>query len=248
MVSALSTPSAAGTVRPRRRRAAAVTGLLVALLVLAGGALFWQSQPQQDQAESTLVVLPDAASDEAASYYDTLSSGQIATTFAEILALRGGEGAAPGVDVEVEVVPGTSLITVTATAEDGATAEAEADAALERARPFFDQLAGPYDVSVVSPAAGTAETTGLALPIVAGVVLAVALVAGLAAYLAVSGLQQARDHARRAAGAGSSLPPVPARVPAPAPEVPGPATNPGRGPRDTVDRPVVEVRPPQTTR
>lgn len=243
-MSATSTPSTAGTVRPRRRRAAAVTGLLVALLVLVGGALFWQSQPQQSQAESTLVVLPDAASAEAASYYDTLSTGQIATTFAEILAIRGGV-TDTGAEIDVEVVPGTSLINVMATADDAATAEAEADAALERARPYFDQLAGPYDVSVVSSAAGTAESTGLAFPVVAGVIVAVALVAALAAYLATSGLQQAREHARRAAGGG---PVAAARPPVPATDLPGRDGRPGRGQSDTVDRPVVEVRPPQTTR
>lgn len=247
MVSDTSTTSTAGLVRPRRRRAAAVTGLLVAVLVLVGGALFWQSQPQQSRAESTLVVLPDAGSAEAASYYDTLSTGQIATTFAEILAIRGG-ATDTGAEIEVEVLPGTSLIQVTAIAGDDATAEAEADAALERARPYFDQLAAPYDVFVVSPAAGTSEPTGLALPVVAGVVVAVAVIAALAAYLAVSSLQQAREHARRTVGGGAMAPSSAGRTPAPEQDLAGVAGQADRLQPDRVERTVVEVRPPQPTR
>ena len=56
--------------RRRRNRAALLSGVLVALVVLAGGALFWQLWPAEQRATSTLVVLPDANSAEAASYYD----------------------------------------------------------------------------------------------------------------------------------------------------------------------------------
>jgi hypothetical protein len=164
----------------------------VALLVLAGGGLFWKLWPVEQRATSTLVVLPDASGAEVASYYDTLSSGQIATTFAQIVGLRAGDGAPSGVAVDVDVVPETSLIKVTATAGDAATAEAEADAALERTRPYFDQLSAPYDLTIVKSAEGSAEPTGLAPTVLAGVVAGLALIAGLATYLAVRGLQQAR--------------------------------------------------------
>jgi hypothetical protein len=164
----------------------------VGLLVLVGGGVFWQLWPAEQRATSTLVVLPDASGVEVASYYDTLSSGQIATTFAEIVGLRAADGAPSGVTVDVDVVPETSLIKVTATAGDVATAEAEANAALERARPYFDQLSAPYDLSTVQSAEGTAEPTGLTPALLAGVVAGLAVIAGLAAYVAVRGLQQAR--------------------------------------------------------
>ncbi len=178
--------------RRRRSRTALLSGVLVGLLVLVGGGVFWQLWPAEQRATSTLVVLPDASGVEVASYYDTLSSGQIATTFAQIVGLRAGEGAPSGVAVDVDVVPETSLIKVTATAGDAATAEAEADAALERARPYFDQLSAPYDLTAVQSAVGTAEPTGLAPALLAGVVAGLAVIAGLAAYVAVRGLQQAR--------------------------------------------------------
>jgi len=167
----------------------------VAAAVAIGGALVWQARPSESRATSTLVVLPDAESVEVASYYDTLSSGQIASTFAEILALRGTENITG--DVEVEVVPDTSLIQITVTAADAATAEAAADAALTQTRPYFDQLSSPYDVFEVQSAAGTAEDAGLALELLTGVVAAVAVVAGLATYLAVRGLQQAGNGPQR---------------------------------------------------
>jgi hypothetical protein len=164
----------------------------VAVFVLAGGGLFWQLWPAEQRATSTLVVLPDSTGAEVASYYDTLSSGQIATTFAQIVGLRAGEGAPSGVSVDVDVVPKTSLIQVTATAPDAATAEAQADAALERTQPYFDELSAPYGLTIVQPAEGTAESTGLAPALLAGVVAGLALIAGLATYLAIRGLQQAR--------------------------------------------------------
>lgn len=187
-----SAPSTtAGSSRRRRLLIAAVAGLVVAALVAVGGALFWQARPAESRAVSTLVVLPASESVEVASYYDTLSSGQITTTFAEILALRGTEGSTLDADLQVDVVPDTSLIQITATASDGDTAESAADAALASSRPYFDQLSSPYDVFEVRSAAGTAEAAGLAPGLLAGVVAAVAVIAGLATFLGVQALQGA---------------------------------------------------------
>ena len=175
--------------RRRRYLLPAVAALVVAALVAIGGAVLWQVRPMESRAVSTLVVLPSSEGAEVASYYDTLSSGQIASTFAEILALRGTAGSSAGTDLEVRVVPGTSLIRLTATAADAETAEAAADRALARSRPFFDELSAPYSVFEVRSAAGTAENAGLAPGLLTGVVAAVAVIAGLATYLAVHALQ-----------------------------------------------------------
>jgi capsular polysaccharide biosynthesis protein len=222
-VSVVPTSTVSSSVGPARRRSgprrlpAVLAAVAVLLVVIEGGVLFWQQQPPQYSAMTTLVVLPAGNSAEAASYYDTLSRGQIATTFAEILALRatpeGGKS-----EVTVEVVPETSLIQVTATADTARSAESAADQALGRAEPYFNQLGSPYAVSVVQDAAGTAEHAGLTVGILAGVVAAVALIAAFSAYLAVRGLQNARAQARLVDGqlsGGDDIPVADATVPAP---------------------------------
>ncbi len=183
-----------------RRRAAVLTGLVVALLVLAGGLLFYADRPAEYEASSTLVVLPNDALAEAASYYDTLSQGQIVTTFAEILDLQATSAAdgAQVTSVAVDVVPDTSLIRITATAADAQSAETATDAVLTQSQAYFDQLTAPYQISVVQGAAGTAEQTGLAPGLLSGAVAAVALISGLATYLAVRALLPARQPIRQA--------------------------------------------------
>jgi capsular polysaccharide biosynthesis protein len=186
----------------RRRRAAALTGLTVALLVLVGGWLLYVDRPAEYEASSTLVVLPNDQLAEAASYYDTLSQGQIVTTFAGILDLQATRVATTGYgedqvrEVTVDVVPDTSLIRITGTATDAASAEAATDAVLEQSRAYFDQLTFPYQVNVVQGAVGTARPTGLAPGVLAGVVAAVALIAGIATHLAIRALLPARQPLR----------------------------------------------------
>jgi hypothetical protein len=117
--------------------------------------------------------------------------------------------------VTVDVVPETSLIQVTATAPSAGDAERAADTALNRARPSFDQLGAPYQVSVVKAAAGTAQRSGLTFGVLAGVVVAVALIAAAAAFLGVRALQQARFQAGLVEGRLGTDRPV-AAVPTPA--------------------------------
>ena len=189
---------ASGGVSPTartRRRPAVLTALAVLLLVLVGGGVFWGLERPQYRATATLVVLPAADVPQAASYYDTLSQGQITKTFAQVLGLAATPApgsAGSGATVTVDVVTGTSLIQVTATAPAARQAESAADAALGQARPQFDQLGAPYRVSVVRAAGGTAQRAGLTLAVLAGVVVAVALIAAVASYFAVRALQQSR--------------------------------------------------------
>jgi capsular polysaccharide biosynthesis protein len=211
--------------RPRfLRRTEVLVGILVAVLVLLGGAGFWLLRPTQYQASTALVVLPNRENDEAAGFYDTLSRGQVVQTFAEILDLRGAEGASlrgQGVSVVVEVVPETSLISVTATAGAPATAEEAADAVLASSRPYFNQLSSPYSVSEVRDAAGTAQRVGLPLGPLAGVVAVVALLAGVASAMAIRALFPL---GRRGAATPSAA--VEQAVPAAVSSVPG--RRPGR--------------------
>lgn len=172
----------------------------MALLVLVGGWLLYVDRPAEYEASTTLVVLPNDQLAEAASYYDTLSQGQIVTTFAGILDLQATQVGAAGDEqireVTVEVVPDTSLIQITGTATDAASAEAATDAVLAQSRVYFDQLTFPYQVNVVQGAAGTAQPTGLAPGLLAGVVAAVALIAGIATYLAIRAVLPARQPLR----------------------------------------------------
>jgi len=204
--SAVSSQVGAPNQGRRRRRAAVLTGLVVALLVLAGGLLFYADRPAEYEASSTLVVLPNDELAEAASYYDTLSQGQIVTTFAEILDLQATSAAdgASVTSVTVDVVPDTSLIRITATAADTQSAETATDAVLAQSQGYFDQLTAPYQISVVQGAAGTAEQTGLAPGLLSGAVAAVALIAGLATYLAIRALLPARQLVRPTAEEPSS--------------------------------------------
>jgi hypothetical protein len=168
------------------------------MLVSLGGLVFWQAQPAQYQATTTLVVLPKPNAPEQASYFDTLSQGQVPTTFAQILQLRTRpvDGATA---ITVAVIPQTSLVQLTATAPAAAGAESAADAALAQATPYFNQIAVPYQVSVVQPAAGSAIRTGLTAGLVTGVVGGLAVVMAIGAYLAIRSLQRARAATRRPA-------------------------------------------------
>ncbi len=78
---------------PGTLRTSIVVGVVVALLLTGAGAFYAFSQQRSWVAESMLVVLPSADLDEAtaASYYETLSRGQIVATFAEVAGTQGFE-------------------------------------------------------------------------------------------------------------------------------------------------------------
>lgn len=210
--------------RGHSRRLPVLAGLLIAVLVGLAGSALWFIRPSQYEASTALVVLPSGQNDESASFYDTLSRGQVVETFAEILGLQGGqqpELRAAGVTVVVEVVPDTSLIEVRATAADAVTAERFADSVLVESRPYFSQLSSPYSVSVVRDATDTAQQVGLPLGPLVAVVAVVAVLTGVAAALATRALLAAGDPLRvwrryRGDAADTAVPArdVPAAAPA----------------------------------
>jgi capsular polysaccharide biosynthesis protein len=199
-----------------RRRSAVIAGLLVGLLVLIGGGVAWQQYPSEYRAATTLVVLPTGDAADSASFYDTLSQGQIVTTLAQIIDLQGSPAVTAGdvdADISVDVVPDTALIRITATSADAAAAELAADSVLEGAQPYFEQAVDPYGVEVVQSAEGTASRTGLPASALAGVVVTVALVAGVSAYVAVRTIQRARRQTAPSPGGATPAPPAPAPRP-----------------------------------
>jgi len=173
----------------------ALVGLLVGVLVLVPGGVVLLSRPSSYTAAASIVVLPDPSlpRDQAASYYDTLSQGQIVGTFAEVLrASVGSSGPSDAPPITVLVVPDTSVVRLVATGASASGAEAAADQALTASAAPLAQLSAPYRASVVSAAAGHAQREGRPLILLVGVLLIVALGAGLLARRAARELDRLR--------------------------------------------------------
>lgn len=170
-------------------------GFVVFALVWTAGRQLLGSQPVRWSAQAAVVILPDDSldTDLAASYYSTLSQGQIVNTYAEILRLQrfqdsvtqelarrtGGDD----VGVSVEVVADTSMITIGADASKPRVAERFADGILGQALSYVEGLpiSNVYELAVASQAAGNAEETGVDARTFLAVLTLVAVVAGIAA-------------------------------------------------------------------
>ena len=148
-------------------------GVVVALLVASAGAFYAFSQQRSWVAESMVVVLPSADLDEAtsASYYETLSRGQIVATFAEVASTQRFEqqaedqlGLSPAersaVSTEVLVVPDTAVILIRSTAGDAETAQQISRITTSLSVAYLDGLTQPFR-AVVVPSGSTAEPTGM---------------------------------------------------------------------------------------
>jgi hypothetical protein len=182
----------------RAVRQSIVTAVIVALALLGAGIAYALTQHRTWAAESMVVVLPAVTLDDAtsASYYETLSRGQIVATFAEIAGGLGFEqqaedqlgltaGQRARVTTDVSVVPNTAVILIRATADDADVAQRMAAATTDLSVQYLAGLSKPYRVVTVPSAAGSATATGLSLPVLLAAALAVALVAGLASQQAV---------------------------------------------------------------
>ena len=182
-----------------------VAGVMIAALILVGGLGYVLTRSHNWSAKATAVVLPDPkiSSQIAASYYDTLSRGQIVETYAEDLRLKKFQNAsAAGINlsaaqakkatITVSVVPNTALITIEATSTTGPTAEALADGVFTQGSAYIKSLAQPYVLDSVSAAKGTATESTSHTGGFLAVLVVVALVVGLAVQQAVSQLVNTR--------------------------------------------------------
>jgi hypothetical protein len=196
--------------RPRTPglRTSVVLGLVLALLLAAAGAFYAFSQQRTWVAESMVVVLPSTALDEAtsASYYETLSRGQIVATFAEVAGTQRFEQQAldqlrlpPAerslVSTEVSVVPDTAVILIRSTAGSAAVAQEVSRVTTSLAVTYLGGLTQPYR-AVTVPSGSTAEPTGMSPWVLAAAGLLAGLVAGLAVQQAVYHLSAAVRGAR----------------------------------------------------
>jgi hypothetical protein len=205
-------------------RRSVVTGVIVALALLAAGVAYALTQHRTWAAESMVVVLPAANLDDAtsASYYETLSRGQIVATFAEVAGSLGFEqqaedrlgltdGQRAQVTTDVSVVPDTAVILIRATAADADVAQRMVAATTDLSVQYLAGLSKPYRVVTVPSAAGSATATGMSLPVLLAAALAVALVAGLALQQVVYHLSVALRGSQRAE---ASTAPAPVEPPA----------------------------------
>jgi len=189
-------------------RTSIVVGTVVALLLAAAGAFYAFGQQRSWVAESMLVVLPSADLDEAtsASYYETLSRGQIVATFAEVAGTQRFEQQAEdrlglsaaqrdAVSTEVSVVPDTAVILIRSTASDAEVAQQVSRITTQLSVGYLAGLTQPFR-AVTVPSGGDAEPTGMSPLVLAVAGLLAGLVAGLAVQQAVYHLSTAVRGAR----------------------------------------------------
>jgi capsular polysaccharide biosynthesis protein len=147
--------------------------VLAAIILVGGGAALLLNRSKHWSAQTTVVVLPRTGIDvgTAASYYDTLSHGQITSTVAEILALSsikqsaGGQLRLPAaqtdsVSISTTAVTGTALVTVTASAPTARVASEMADSVVTQGASTVNKLIAPYSMIVVSQTNGQATESG----------------------------------------------------------------------------------------
>ncbi len=170
--------------------ASVVIGLIMFLAVFLVGRELLNNQPTGWTAQAAVVIFPNDKldTDLAATYYSTLTEGQIPNTLAEYFRLPEirqsavDQVGASGGGVSVEVVEGTSMITITADASTPVLAERLADVVLEKAESRIEKLPvrRGYELDVASRAEGTAKRTGIDTTTFLGALVLVAVVAAIA--------------------------------------------------------------------
>lgn len=185
----------------RSTRLRLAVSLLPALGVFAFvvgiGVAVESARPAQWTASSSFAVFPATLTPEAeASFYETLSRGQIISTIAQVVASQPQE-LAPASSVQVEVIPETSLVRLVATAPDAETAQRLADERLTTAVAAVEELGIPFSARAVDEAADTVQEIAPAR----AVNLSIAVIAAAVLALVV---QQAIALAQRSSGKSST--------------------------------------------
>ena len=181
--------------------------LALLVLTLLLGAAFALSQPSRWAASASFAVLPQAGDAETeAGYYETLSRGQIVSTIAEVISAQ-QQGLPDDVEVDVEVLPETSLVRLSTTAPSATAAVQVTEQQLEAGVDAVGSLDIPFEPRVVNQPEQTVVEVGadrvknLAVVAVAALGLALLLQQAL---LQLHRARQQRARARsRAAAAGT---------------------------------------------
>jgi capsular polysaccharide biosynthesis protein len=188
---------------------ALAAGAIAALAILFAGGMLIRSQPEGWSADATLVVTPASSlgNTAAAAYYETLSHGQIVSTYAEVLRLSDLESrveraiSVPAADrdatsVSIHVVPETSLIIVRSSAPSKDLAERFAAAAAQSGAADLVALKQPFTVATLRSAETRAtenDRNTLAIALVAVVLAAIAALLVARAVVQVQLLLAARQ-------------------------------------------------------
>lgn len=213
------------------RRDSVIAGTVVAALVLLAGLAVVAVHRPTWTARASVLVLPEAPGDQVdalAGLYDTLSRGQVAATYAELLRRPGRISAVlqglpltaqrrAEVAVEVEVVPDTSVLEITAQGPDRAIVEQVAEAMAQDGTSYLQRLSSPYTATTVGSAVGSAKAAALGRGALAGLVVLLALVAALVVQQLVQQLApllplRGRSAAAPAAGSPAGLVQAPTRA------------------------------------
>ncbi len=217
-----------------------LVGVAVAVGIAVVGAVVIARRTTDWTAHASLVVLPSNAVGEVAeaSYYETLSRGQIVATVADLIDRQpdapvdrqGNQlpaAAAAAVDIAVEVVPSTAIVTIQVTAPDKGWAVGTAESVARTSSFVVSDLNVPYDATLVSDASGTEQQQGPSTLTLLGVVLVVALIVGFAVQQGLFVLGARARTVRQAAGAEHAE-----AVPEPVPAAASEADEPDPAPRE----------------
>jgi capsular polysaccharide biosynthesis protein len=179
-----------------RYRVSLIVAVLIAAGLLAVGIPFARSQPLSWTSRASLLILPagDASlpPDQLAAFYETLASGQVPQTFAEVV--RSSNAVARAEDelslspelrddvvVDAEVVPDTSVLQISVTGPQPQLVQNVAFRVATEAGGETDGLGTPFSTTIVGSGASPAELAGLgstkllALVIVGTAIIAIAV-------------------------------------------------------------------------
>ena len=159
-------------------------GLLVGGLVFAGLWTITKEKAGYWTAQASAAVLPaNADPTYDAIYYETLNSGQLVLTLTEVI--RSAAAPPPGVTVEVNAVPQSSVIQITGRADTEQAAKDAAAQALQSGTAAITRLSIPYRLEVLT---GDTPTTVEVAPSTLPKLVTAAGIAFIAALAVALGL------------------------------------------------------------
>jgi capsular polysaccharide biosynthesis protein len=176
-----------------RYRVSLVVAVLLAAALLGIGIPWARSQPLSWTSRASLLILPARDStlpaDQLAAFYDTLASGQIPQTYAEVIRSSNVVGRAEddlslspalrqAVTVDTEVVPNTSVVQIAVTGPQPQLVQNVAFRVVGEAGGETDVLGTPFTTTIIGSGASPAQLAGLgATKLLALIILGTAVVA-----------------------------------------------------------------------
>jgi capsular polysaccharide biosynthesis protein len=172
--------------RLTRYRVSLIVAVLLAAGLLAVGIPFARSQPLSWTSRASLLILPADANlpaDQLAAFYETLASGQIPQTYAEVVRSSDVVSRAENdlsltpalrdqVTVDAEVVPNTSVLQISVTGPQPQLVQNVAYRVASEAGGETDVLGTPFTTTIIGSGASPAALAGLGATKLLGLVIA----------------------------------------------------------------------------